>query len=223
MTTDHAQTPSGFAAQVAALSEPAGYFDTDNLISNESSYQQVLPDLRRRKVHGGAYVGVGPDQNFTYIAETRPAIAFIIDVRRDNLLLHLLFKALFELSRTRIEYLTQLLGRPVPSDIDGWRTAPVDRLIAHAETPPRRQRRSMRCGRVSTPRSGIAASACPRRTFRRLIASIGGSSRKASRCGFRAPEGRRAATIRPIASSSAIRTDPVGRATIWPPKRHSNS
>ena len=134
VTTDHAQTPSGFAAQVAALSEPAGYFDSDILISNESSYEQVLPVLRRRKVQGGAYVGVGPDQNFTYIAETRPAIAFIIDVRRDNLLLHLLFKALFELSRTRIEYLAQLLGRPVPSDIDGWRTAPVDRLITHVET-----------------------------------------------------------------------------------------
>src|SRR2546428_9552655 len=96
------QSPSPFAAQIASLSEPAGYFDTDNLISNERSYLQVLQDLRRRNVRGGAYVGVGPDQNFTYIAEIRPTIAFIVDVRRDNLLLHLLFKALFELSRTRI-------------------------------------------------------------------------------------------------------------------------
>ena len=135
VTTDHAQTSSSFAAQIAALSERDGYFDTDNLISNESSYQQVLPELRRRKLQGGAYLGVGPDQNFTYIAETRPAIAFIIDVRRDNLLLHLLFKALFETSRTRIEYLAQLLGRPVPADIDRWRTAPLDRLITYAEMP----------------------------------------------------------------------------------------
>jgi hypothetical protein len=130
---DRGQAPSSFATQVASLSERDGYFDTDNLISNESSYQQILPELQKRKVHGGAYVGVGPDQNFTYIAETQPAIAFIIDVRRDNLLLHLLFKALFELSRTRVEYLAQLLGRPVPSEIESWRTAPIDRLVAYVD------------------------------------------------------------------------------------------
>jgi hypothetical protein len=66
-----AQSPSPFAAQIASLSEPAGYFDTDNLISNERSYLQVLPDLGRRNVRGGAYIGVGPDQNFTYIAPPR--------------------------------------------------------------------------------------------------------------------------------------------------------
>src|SRR5215831_20611194 len=96
-----AQAPLPFAQTIARLSEPNGYFDTDNLISNESSYLQVIPDLARRGVHGGAYIGVGPDQNFSYIAATRPAIAFIIDVRRDNELLHLLFKAFFKESRTR--------------------------------------------------------------------------------------------------------------------------
>src|SRR5260221_11064128 len=128
--TPRAQSPSPFAAQIASLSEPAGYFDTDNLISNERSYLQVLQDLGRRHVRGGAYIGVGPDQNFTYIADVRPAIAFIVDVRRDNLLLHLLFKALFSLSRTRVEYLAQLTGRPVPAEIDAWRAPPVDRLVA---------------------------------------------------------------------------------------------
>lgn len=131
-----AQSPSPFAAQIASLSEPAGYFDTDNLISNERSYLQVLQELRRRNVRGGAYVGVGPDQNFTYIAEVRPTIAFIVDVRRNNLLLHLLFKALFELSRTRVEYLAQLTGRPVPADIDPWKAAPVDRLIKLVDSEP---------------------------------------------------------------------------------------
>jgi hypothetical protein len=130
------QGPSPFAAQIASLSEPPGYFDTDNLISNEKSYLQVLQDLRQRKVRGGAYIGVGPDQNFSYIAEIRPTIAFLIDVRRDNLLLHLLFKALFELSRTRIDYLAQLTGRPVPADIAAWRDAPVDRLIAYIDGSP---------------------------------------------------------------------------------------
>jgi len=135
VAADRGQAPSTFAGQIAALSERDGYFDTDNLISNESSYQQVLPELRKRRVQGGAYVGVGPDQNFTYIAATRPEIAFIIDVRRDNLLLHLLFKGLFELSRTRVEYLAQLLGRPVPADPAAWRNATVDRLIACVDAP----------------------------------------------------------------------------------------
>jgi len=127
------QGPSPFASQIASLSEPAGYFDTDNLISNERSYLQVVPELRQRNVRGGAYLGVGPDQNFTYIAEVRPSIAFIVDVRRDNLLLHLLFKALFALSRTRVEYLAQLTGRPVPAAVETWRGAAIDRITGYID------------------------------------------------------------------------------------------
>jgi hypothetical protein len=126
-----AQAPGGFAGQVAALSEPGGYFDTDNLISNERSYLQIIPDLERGGVRGGAYIGVGPDQNFSYIAHIRPAIAFIVDIRRDNLLLHLLFKAIFAQARTRVEYLALLLGRPVPRELDGWRQAGIARLVAY--------------------------------------------------------------------------------------------
>jgi hypothetical protein len=122
-----------FAQTVASLSERGGYFDTDNLISNESSYLQVVPELKRRNVRGGAYVGVGPDQNFTYIAETRPAIAFIVDIRRDNVLLHLLFKALFQVSRTRIEYVAHLFGRPLPANDGAWRGASVDRLVKYID------------------------------------------------------------------------------------------
>jgi hypothetical protein len=125
------QARGPFAAQIAALSEPDGYFDTDNLISNERSYLEVLPELERRSVRGGAYIGVGPDQNFSYIAHIRPSVAFILDIRRDNLLLHLLFKALFQQSRTRVEYLALLFGRPVPTDIDPWRESPVARLVEY--------------------------------------------------------------------------------------------
>jgi len=124
---------SAFAQAIASLSEPAGYFDTDNLISNESSYLQVVPALRAKNLHGGAYIGVGPDQNFTYIAESRPAIAFIVDIRRDNLLLHLLFKALFQQAHTRVEYLALLFGRPVPAPSEAWRTAPVERLARYID------------------------------------------------------------------------------------------
>jgi hypothetical protein len=137
-----AQAPSStFASRVASLSEPGGYFDTDNLISNERSYLQVIPELREARRADGAYIGVGPDTNFTYIAEVRPAIAFIVDVRRDNLLLHLLFKAIFELSATRAEYLARLLGRPAPTPLDGWRTADIGRLVEYFDrTRPARDR-----------------------------------------------------------------------------------
>lgn len=129
-----------FAERIRTLSEPSGYFDTDNLISNESSYLHVIPDLPTQGVPGGAYVGVGPDQNFSYIARVRPAVAYIVDIRRDNLLLHLLFKALFDAAPTRIEYLSLLTGRSPPPapmrakdhalpDVMGWveRAARSDR------------------------------------------------------------------------------------------------
>lgn len=102
-----------FAATVARLSEPGGYFDTDNLISNEASYQHVLGGLDELRLRGGTYIGVGPDQNFTYIAQVRPELALIVDIRRDNLLEHLLFRALFQLANDRLEYLALLLGRPL--------------------------------------------------------------------------------------------------------------
>ena len=79
----------------------------------------MLPDLDRAGVRGGVYVGVGPDQNFSYIAHIRPALAVIVDIRRDNLLLHLLFKALFAASPTRAAYLALLFGRaPPPAGAD---------------------------------------------------------------------------------------------------------
>ena len=44
------------------------------------------------------YLGVAPDQNFTYIVAIQPRIAFIVDIRRGNLLQHLMYKAIIELS-----------------------------------------------------------------------------------------------------------------------------
>lgn len=122
-----------FASRIAQLSEPGGYFDTDNLISNEKSYLHVIPALRAAGLSGGAYIGVGPDQNFSYMARVRPAIAFIVDVRRDNLLLHLLFKALFTTAGTRVEYLSALFGRTPPPAPASWRTAGVERLASRID------------------------------------------------------------------------------------------
>jgi hypothetical protein len=163
------QAASSFSAQIAALSEPGGYFDTDNLISNERSYLQVLPALDTAKVRGGAYIGVGPDQNFSYIAAVRPSVAYIVDIRRDNLLLHLLFKALFVQSRTRVEYLALLTGRPVPTDIERWRTAPVERLISYVDGTPARDVDAMR-RRIDTTVAaiGVPLTAAERATIDRF-------------------------------------------------------
>jgi hypothetical protein len=130
---------TSFATRVEQLSEPGGYFDTDNLISNERSYLHPLDTLRERGVTGGVYIGVGPDQNFSYIAQIRPSVAFIVDVRRDNLLLHLLFKALFLLSQDRTEYLSLLFARAPPerqsgSGKDVWQKADVGSLVQHFES-----------------------------------------------------------------------------------------
>jgi len=129
------QAPADFPAWVAALSEAGGSFDTDNLISNERSYLQVLPAISHKGLTGGAYIGVGPDQNFSYIAALEPEIAFIIDIRRDNLLLHLLFKALFGLSEGRAEYLALLLGRTAPPASERPKDLPISRIIAHVDRP----------------------------------------------------------------------------------------
>jgi hypothetical protein len=127
-----AQRPvdSSFAGVVARLSESGGYFDSDNIISNEASYLQIASQLTKVGVRGGVYIGVGPDQNFSYIALIRPRIAFMLDVRRDNMLEHLLFKSLFATSRNRYEYLLRLFGKAVPADIDSWTGRPTSEILA---------------------------------------------------------------------------------------------
>jgi hypothetical protein len=124
---------TAFGTRIAQLSERAGYFDTDNLISNEKSYLHVMGALRKSGLSGGAYVGVGPDQNFSYIAQLRPDVAFIVDIRRDNLLLQLLFKALFSLSETRTDYLSQLFGRAVPPRLDEWKPADLEAILKYID------------------------------------------------------------------------------------------
>jgi hypothetical protein len=98
-----------------ALSEPAGAFTlSDNLLSNEP---HLAENVRRLPQGNGVYIGVGPEQNFSYIAGMRPAMAFIIDIRRENRSLHLFYKALFELSADRADFVSRLFSRPRPADL----------------------------------------------------------------------------------------------------------
>lgn len=160
-----------FAALVRRLSDSGGYFDTDNLISNESSYLHPLTTLERLGVRGGAYIGVGPDQNFSVIARVHPQIAFITDIRRDNLLHHLLFKALFEQARNRTEYVARWLGRAVPADIDRRRDQPIDSIVAWAaRTPatPASADAAVREVRTRVQRYGLALSSSDLATIERF-------------------------------------------------------
>src|SRR5215475_11073188 len=99
------------------FSEPAGYYQYNVVTSNEMSYQASLPDLMKTPRAGGAYLGVGPEQNFTYIAAVQPKIAFIFDIRRDMLLEHLMYKAVFEMSPDRIEFVSNLFSRKRPAQL----------------------------------------------------------------------------------------------------------
>ena len=110
-------TDDQFWALVTETSEPSGYFRSDNLLSNELQMQHVIPELMRTVEPGRAYLGVGPEQNFTYIAAVKPSIAFIIDIRRGNLNLHLLYKALFELSTDRADFVSTLFSRKRPEGL----------------------------------------------------------------------------------------------------------
>ncbi len=128
---------TGFSRLVERLSEPGGYFDSDNLVSNETSYLHVLPALGSLGIRGGAYLGVGPEQNFSYIAEIKPEIAILVDIRRDNMLLHLLFKAMFEVSRNRMEFLCLLYGRPAPDVLTRWNEASLEDILTYLDIAPR--------------------------------------------------------------------------------------
>ena len=104
------------------LSEPNGAFTSDNLLSNERVFARLVPDLIARTKPGGVYLGVGPEQNFTYIAAMRPRMAFITDIRRGNLHLQLMYKALFELSADRAEFVSRLFTKPRPAGLTATST-----------------------------------------------------------------------------------------------------
>ena len=116
-----------FWTLVTDFSEPGGTFRSDNLVSNELSFEQVIPPLQAALQPPSAYIGVGPDQNFTYIAGLKPRIAFIVDIRRQNMLLHLMYKAIIELSPTRVEFLARLFARMPRIDVPA--TATPDLLL----------------------------------------------------------------------------------------------
>jgi hypothetical protein len=127
-------TDQQFWKLIVDASEPGGYFrsqDITNLTSNELGFQLVIPDLVRRAKPGNVYLGVGPEQNFTYMAALRPRMAIIFDIRRGNLDMQLLYKAIFELSADRADFVAMLFARPRPQGVGA--TATVAELFQALE------------------------------------------------------------------------------------------
>jgi hypothetical protein len=128
-------TDTEFWTVIEEFSEPNGYFNSDNLLSNETTFQYVIPKLVATVKPGTAYLGVGPEQNFTYILAFQPGIAFVPDIRRGNLQEHLFYKALIEMAADRAEFLSLLFARPHPADLSV--DATVERLMAaYSRTRP---------------------------------------------------------------------------------------
>src|SRR5262252_4244860 len=132
-------TNAEFWSLTTRSSEPDGHFRSDNLVSNEIKFQWVIPDLLGRVRTRGVYIGVGPEQNFTYITALKPKIAFVVDVRRGNTDLHLMYKALFELSRDRADFVSLLLSRPRPDGLTSKSTAGEIFAAFAAANPSERQ------------------------------------------------------------------------------------
>ena len=108
---------------VTDRSEPSGSFPRENLTSNEVWFQYMIPDLLKRAKPGRVYLGVGPEQNFTYIAALKPAMAIIFDIRRGNMDVQLMYKAMFELSKDRADFMAMLFSRPRPVGLGPASTA----------------------------------------------------------------------------------------------------
>src|SRR4026208_1156893 len=107
-----------FWRMIVDFSERGGDFSNENFVSNELQYQDVIPALKTTTKPGGVYIGVGPEQNFTYAAVLQSKLAFVIDIRRQNMLELLMYKALFEISPNRADFVSNLFSRTRPAGLD---------------------------------------------------------------------------------------------------------
>ncbi len=129
-------TAAEFARLSREMSEEGGFFRSDNFTSNETAYLTVVDKLRQLGATGGAYLGVGPEQNFTYIAKIRPRIAFIVDIRRQAILQHLMYKAIFRLTYNRVQFLSILLSRPFPKEKPPTPNSELNDILTYFSATP---------------------------------------------------------------------------------------
>jgi len=127
-------TDDAFRRLISTLSEPGGNFQSENLLSNETDFPHVMSELKDTVSPAGVYLGVGPEQNFNYIAAIQPRMAFIIDIRPQNMIEHFIYKALFELSPDRAAFLSRLFSRKQPPGLTSSSTA-AELFDAFTEVP----------------------------------------------------------------------------------------
>src|SRR5262245_35052461 len=120
---------------ITDFSEDGGYFRFENFLSNELGFQYVIPALKEITKPGGVYMGVGPEQNFTYIVALEPRIAFITDIRRQNMLELMMYKAFFELSPDRADFVSRLFARKRPARLTAEST-PEELFAAFHDVQP---------------------------------------------------------------------------------------
>ena len=126
-----------FSRMIREFSEEEGYFLSDNFVSNETSYLHVLGKLEELASTGeGAYIGVGPEQNFSYIAKLRPQIAFIVDIRRQAMIQQLMYKAIFHLSENRAQFLSRLFSKPLRGENPPGSDTSLPDLVSYFERTP---------------------------------------------------------------------------------------
>ena len=107
-----------FWQMIVDFSEKGGTYPYENFVSNELQYQDVIPALKATTKPGGVYIGVGPEQNFSYASVLQSKLAFVIDIRRQNMVELLMYKALFEMSPSRADFVGNLFSRMRPAGLD---------------------------------------------------------------------------------------------------------
>ena len=144
---------------VTELSEPSGDYPYQNFVSNEITLQRIIPPTKRAIRSDGVYIGVGPEQNFTYVSALKSRMAFVVDIRRQNVLLHLMYKALFEMSPSRADFMTNLFSRRKADFVDERTT--VSQIFDQFERSPAEaalQARTSAAIRTALTRHGFALS-----------------------------------------------------------------
>ena len=89
----------------------------------------------------------------------KPRMAFIVDIRRGNLDLHLMYKALFELSADRAEFVSRLFSKALRSGLSEFVGFAKSSMRMRQSTPSdavRRELRAIRC--AISPRHTLFAS-----------------------------------------------------------------
>ena len=119
---------------VSDFSEPGGFFRSDNFVSNETTFQWVMPELAERPQTGRRLPRRRTGPELHVHRRDQPKIAFIVDIRRQNMLHHLMYKALIELSTDRARVPSRLFSRPRPGGLDA-NAGPAALFQAYANVP----------------------------------------------------------------------------------------